>query len=171
MVSLANAVSVDAVERALVHGSPAQSLFNRDIMIRRNTDASKLQLAGGVDDIMNRRNTDVSEKQPADGVDDRGTPESDPFWRRDSAMGSDIHVPIGQDVATYLGKVSNDAFRWTVCQRKMGLFQLASAADGGDFESYCERVRETWAMPDLSRDEEAKTEWKLLEKMPSPSDG
>ena len=115
MVSLANAAIVHAVERALVHGSPAQSLFNAD--------------------IMNRRNTDVSSKQPADGVDDRGTPESDPFWRRDSAMGSDIHVPIGQDVATYLGQVSNDAFKWTVCQRKMGLFQLASAADGGDFES------------------------------------
>ena len=75
-----------------------------------------------------------------------------------------IHIPFGEDVAAHLAKVHKAAWRWMVCQRKMGLFQLMTApADvtGDDeFAHYKDRVMQTWAFPDLEPQDDAdKAVW------------
>ena len=70
-----------------------------------------------------------------------------------------IHIPFGEDVAAYLEKIHKDAWRWVVCQRKMGLFKLPAGVTGdGEFADYKKRVMDNWAFPDLTPDGEAEGE-------------
>ena len=92
-----------------------------------------------------------------------------------------IHTPFGEDVATYLDNIHKDAWRWVVCQRKMGLFQLMAAPAGvtgdGEFADYKKRVMENWAFPDLTPEgDDLKANWvsrceQLLSEIPKHTDG
>ena len=71
-----------------------------------------------------------------------------------------VHVPLGEDPAAHLEKVHQAAWRWLLCQRKMGLFRIMSAppppGDRGNQEAadawrkYKDQVEGTWAFPDLT---------------------
>ena len=71
-----------------------------------------------------------------------------------------VHVPFGEDPASHLEEVHKAAWRWLVCQRKMGLFRLMSAPppsrdlanqEAADaWHKYKENVEGVWAFPDLT---------------------